>query len=160
MGWGMVSDIRSLNIPNAVSGLLFALFLPASLMAGWSFSDIALQYGAGLALLIPLIFLYAGGFIGGGDLKLFVATSVWIGWRALPGYLLAVVLIGGGLALIVLILRKMPELPYLRRLPWLRPSTGPTQGIPYGVAIALAAIILFPHLDITLTGEVALARLL
>jgi prepilin peptidase CpaA len=159
MAWGMVSDIRTLNIPNVIPVILFVLFLPASLMAGWSFGDIALQYGAGLALLVPLIFLYAGGYIGGGDLKLLVATAVWIGWQAMATYLITAALIGGGLALIVLSLRKMPELPYLRRLPWLRPSTGPAEGIPYGVAIAVAAIILFPRLDIALAGEAALARL-
>ena len=159
MVWGMVSDIRTLNIPNAVSVLLFILLLPAGLMAGWGLGDIALHYGAALALLVPMIFLYAGGFFGGGDLKLFIAASIWIGWQALPAYLLSVVLIGGVLALIVLVLRKIPELPYLGRLPWIGPGGEPAQGIPYGVAIAIAAIALFPRLDIVQSGGSALDRL-
>jgi prepilin peptidase CpaA len=88
--------------------------------------------------------LFARGLIGGGDVKLFAAASLWAGAGALPRLLMLTALVGGVLALGFLIAIGQ------QRIAPPRPGAVPaTRGalrvgrtpIPYGVAIAAAALI-------------------
>ena len=84
--------------------------------------------------------------LGGGDVKLLAAASLWIGWTGLLPFVVWVGVAGGGLVLILLALRK--NLPML--VAWASPTIPQSwprvltsgEKVPYGVAIAIGAIIL------------------
>ena len=145
----MVSDVRSLKIPNWASIAIAATFLPAALLGGIGLATIVLHYGIGAALLAAGMFLFIQGIVGGGDVKLLAAIAVWIGWDDLGLYLFLVALIGGALALVVMVTRRISWKPsLLDSVPWLGRGPATTQVVPYGVAIGLAAILLFSRLAV------------
>jgi prepilin peptidase CpaA len=91
-----------------------------------------------LALLAVGTPMFAAGKLGGGDVKLLASVGLWFDFRGALGMLIAVALAGGLLALLVLVLRALGWSEEMRRrVVLLRPGGG----IPYGVAIAAAALI-------------------
>ena len=147
--YAVISDIRALQIPNWASITIAATFLPAALLGEIDLATIAVHYGLGVALLALGTILFIRGIFGGGDVKLLAAIAVWIGWDELAPYLLLVALIGGVLALAVMVARRFSRLPSIfDSLPWLGRTPANSQVVPYGVAIGLAAITLFPRLTV------------
>ena len=77
--------------------------------------------------------LFARGWMGGGDVKLLAACSLWFdldqGWRML----VAVAIAGGLESLLIMMLRLLPWSQRVRRrVAWLKKG----EALPYGVAIA------------------------
>ncbi len=141
----MVSDFRTLRINNWISVSIFVAFLPAAVVGGVGFQAIAINYAAGIVLLAVGAVLFARRMIGGGDVKLLAAVGVWIGWTYLVPYIILTALIGGVLALAVIGLKRIAWYPsFLPPIPWLEHEPEAEQNIPYGSAIGLAAILLFP----------------
>lgn len=143
MAYAAAMDLLTMTIPNRVSvGLAAAFFLAAPLM-GLSLSDIGLHLGAGALILVAGIILFAIGGFGGGDAKLLAAGALWIGLDGLLSYLLLVTVFGGLLALIIVLYRRYPTtalpLPH-----WAARLHASQSGIPYGIAIACAALTIFP----------------
>ncbi len=159
MAYAVFCDFRTLHIPNWISVALALAFLPAALIGGIGLSTIAAHYGTAFLIFIAAAIFFVRGFLGGGDVKLLTAAVVWFGWDELAVYLLVTALIGGALALIVLFLRNFPAAPFLGSLPGLQNCLAGGKEIPYGVAIGLAAIILFPYLDLVSTGRAAAVAL-
>ncbi len=144
LAYAVVSDVRRLMIPNRVSILIAAAFLPAALLAGLSFPLIAKHYAVGAGLLVIGIVLFSRHLIGGGDAKLLAAAGVWSGLDQLAPFLALMAVIGGVLAAAILIARKSRKvLPFLNAVGWLQGGDAKTQPIPYGLAIGLAAIYLY-----------------
>jgi prepilin peptidase CpaA len=95
--------------------------------------------------------LFARGYLGGGDVKLLSAATLWAGPAGTPSLLLLTGVLGGVLALFLLMpfgrqLLGMARL--LLRQPPLDAERGLAVPVPYGVAIAGAALIVTvaPHL--------------
>lgn len=144
LGWAVVSDARRLTIPNWTCVAIAVAFLPAALLGRLDPTTVALHYGIGAGLLLAGMALFARGIVGGGDVKLLAAAGVWIGWPDLGPYLALVAVIGGALALVVLLVRRFKaRWPFLRPFGWLADAGGRGQPLPYGVAIGVAAILLF-----------------
>jgi prepilin peptidase CpaA len=90
--------------------------------------------------------LFAAGWIGGGDAKLFAAVAPWLGWPAIASFLMVTALAGGALALLLLNVRAAWLKPYLAGAPaWLARLATSDEAVPYGVAIAVGALVAFPH---------------
>ncbi len=142
--WAVTSDVRHLIIPNWTCIAITAAFLPAALLQGLDYAAIAWHYGAGMALLLAGMILFARNLIGGGDLKLLAAAGVWIGWSGLWPYLLLVALLGGALAMVILIARKFRrKIPLISSLWWMNEDASGAHPVPYGLAVGVAAIIMF-----------------
>jgi prepilin peptidase CpaA len=95
-------------------------------------------------MLMAGILLFALRWIGGGDAKLLAACTIWLGPSALLMFLLTTALLGGGLALGLLAMRNPLLIPLAQRLPaWTKRLLTPGADVPYGVAIAAAALITF-----------------
>jgi len=146
VAWAVVTDVRQLFIPNAACAVIAAAFLPAALLNGLDAAAIAWHYGVGAALLAAGIAAFARRLAGGGDVKLLAAVAVWIGGDDILAYLVVMALLGGALALVVLIAARLKRTrPALGRIAWLGDGTLRGQPIPYGAAIGVAAILMLPR---------------
>ncbi len=115
---------------------LFGVFAVAVGLTPAAIGGHALAGFSGLAIGFAL---FAFGAIGGGDAKLFAATALWLGFGDLLDYVVVTSLIGGGLALALIAMRKIPMPASLAGRPWLVRLHDAKAGIPYGVALAAAA---------------------
>ena len=140
-----LEDARSFTIPNWISLALAAAFPLAAMAVGMPLQTVALNVAAGLAALVIGMVMFALRWVGGGDAKLFAAVSLWLGWVAIPTFVVATALAGGGLAVLLLSVRSAPLRPIVLLGPsWVVRLAEPGEGIPYGVAIAIGAIAAFP----------------
>jgi len=141
-------DLASFTIPNFLSLAMIALFGVFIFAAGLSASSIGLHLLAGLLGLVIGFALFALGWIGGGDAKLFAAVALWLGFSDLLSYALMASVCGGALTLALLGLRHWALPAVLARQPWALRLHDARSGIPYGVALAVGAFILLPSTEI------------
>jgi prepilin peptidase CpaA len=151
-------DFRRLTIPNLLPLLLCAawpLYVVAAPGPGVTPGDVFGALGVALAVFLVGAFLFARGWLGGGDVKLLSAAALWAGAPQTLGLLLVTALLGGVLALILLHPFGRRIVSASRRLlgspgGWRgRPEPSmPGVPVPYGVAIAGAGLIVVvsPHI--------------
>ncbi len=141
-------DLATFTIPNRLSLALAAAFVAFGLSAGLTSGAFAFHLLAGLIALVAGFALFALGYIGGGDAKLFAAAALWLGLRDLLAYTLAASVLGGLLTLTLLRLRQWPLPAGLARRGWILKLHEKSSGIPYGVALASGALVILPHAEI------------
>jgi prepilin peptidase CpaA len=141
-------DLASFTIPNALSVALSALFLVFAFAVPLGLVALGWHLAAGLAGLGLGFTLFALGWIGGGDAKLFAAVALWLGFTDLLPYAAAASLFGGVLTLSLLLLRKVPLPAGLSGQVWLVRLHDARSGIPYGVALAAGAFAILPATQI------------
>ena len=147
MAFAAVSDLFTMTISNRLSLALAAGFLALALLGGMGLHDILSHLGAGAAVLAVAFGCFAMGWIGGGDAKLAAAAALWFGFGHLLNYLLYASLFGGALTLLLLQFRQWP-LPYLfAGQAWLLKLHAKDSGIPYGIALAIGALMIYPETD-------------
>lgn len=145
MIFGALWDLTTMTIPNRLTIGLIAAFVLLAPLAGLSLQQIGLHVAAGLALLIVGMILFGFGWIGGGDAKFVAAVALWIGWHDLLTYLLIAALAGGALTLALLFLRRLPLPELLGRHVWIARLHDRSAGVPYGIALAAAGLIVLPR---------------
>ncbi len=138
-------DLFTMQISNNISIALVVAFLPLSLCCGLPLSLIGLHYACGLFILVVTFALFAWGKIGGGDAKLAAASAIWMGWSFVFDYLVTASFLGGLLALFLLSARQFPLPLMLERQPWIVRLHKPKGGVPFGVALGLGGIIVYPQ---------------
>ncbi len=143
-GW----DLASFTIPNFLTLAFLASFALFAAAAGLPWSAIGWHLLAGLAGLMLGFVLFALGWIGGGDAKLFAGVALWLGFGDLMSYALIASICGGALTLSLLVLRRRPLPAFLARWPWILRLHDSRSGIPYGVALAAGAFFLLPSTEI------------
>ena len=147
MAFAAASDLFTMTISNRVSLLLAAGFLVLALASGMGLNDILLHIGAGAVVLAVAFGCFAMGWVGGGDAKVAAAAALWFGFGQLLNYLLYASLFGGALTLLLLQFRQWP-LPYqLAGQAWLLKLHAKESGIPYGIALAIGALLIYPETE-------------
>jgi prepilin peptidase CpaA len=145
-----VWDLASFTIPNALTGTITFLFLAFVLATSASghamhWHDVEWHLAAGLLGLVAGIALFGFGWIGGGDAKLFAAVSLWLGWNAMLDFAILASVFGGFLTMSVLALRKSALPHFFNSQEWLSRLAEQDAGVPYGVALAAAALVTLPN---------------
>lgn len=122
------------NWKNAAIACLAPLWWIANGLDMWPDMAALLLSGVVVFALFALAFHF--GMMGGGDVKMLGALALWLPLQPLVWLLILMSLIGGVLTIVMLIEHRA------------RKSESPLE-IPYGVAIAIAAIIVFyqPNLN-------------
>ena len=147
MAFAAASDLLTMTISNRVSLALAAGFLVVALASGMGLSDILLHVGAGAAVLTVAFACFAMGWVGGGDAKVAASAALWFGFADLMNYLVYASMFGGALTLLLLQFRQWP-LPYaLAGQTWLLRLHAKESGIPYGIALALGALTIYPETE-------------
>jgi len=143
-GW----DLASYTIPNFIPVALLIGFVLYAVSAGYSVAAYENHALATLLALVAGFLLFALGYIGGGDAKLFAAAAAWFGMHDLLPYITLASLFGGGLTLGLLAVRRWPLPQVLAAHAWINRLHEPRGGIPYGVALAAGAIAILPHTEL------------
>ena len=147
MAFVAVSDLFTMTISNRVSLALIAGFLALALLSSMGLHDMLLHIGAGAAVLVVAFACFAMGWVGGGDAKIAACVALWFGFDHLLNYLVYASLFGGALTLLLLQFRRLP-LPYqLAGQAWLSRLHDRQSGIPYGIALALGALMIYPETE-------------
>lgn len=144
-GW---SDFRGLTIPNLYSVVILGAFMLAwvsSLILGTGgvsvFSSIWSHLAAMFIIFFATYAMFAAGMIGAADSKIGAAFALWLGVRGLVPFLFFMTLAGGVLGLIALVLRRKALWPGAPEGSWIARVQKGENAVPYGVAIALGALI-------------------
>jgi prepilin peptidase CpaA len=147
MAFAAASDLFTMTISNRVSLALAAGFLALAILSGMGLSDILLHLAAGVTVLAVAFACFTMGWVGGGDAKVAASAALWFGFGYLLDYLLYASLFGGALTLLLLQFRQWP-LPYLLAgQAWLLKLHAKETGIPYGIALAMGALVVYPETD-------------
>jgi prepilin peptidase CpaA len=137
------SDLVRYEIPNALSLVLVAAFVPFAM--GSTLGLAATHVLAGLSMLLATALCFGFGLMGGGDAKLLAAAALWMGWHNLLPFLLLTTLTGACLGMLLVVLRRL--LPRAGQSGcWYGRLLSRREGVPYGVAISGAALALLPRI--------------
>jgi prepilin peptidase CpaA len=143
-----VFDLTSFTIPNYLTLALLAVFPLFAFAIGLPLGGAGWHLLAGLLGLAVGFTLFALGWIGGGDAKLFAGVALWLGFADMMTYALVASICGGALTLAILVLRQWPLPALLARQSWLLRHHDEHAGIPYGVALAAGAFFILPSTEI------------
>ncbi|MEL6299195.1 MAG: prepilin peptidase [Pseudomonadota bacterium] len=138
------TDMVTMTIPNKLTMFLLAAFLVAAVAVRMPLEQFAVHMAVGGVMLIVMMTLFAFNLLGGGDAKLIVAASLWIGFEHLTMFMFYVALLGGVLSLGILFYRSIMPPTWLARQDWALRLHGQGSGVPYGLAIGGAGLLMFP----------------
>lgn len=138
------SDVITMRIPNAISVALVLCFLLDALVTGASIERTLLHLMSGALMLAAGFGLFASGLVGGGDVKLASGIATWVGISGSLDFMLTTAVFGGVLTIVLLIFRSIRLPVAAQGWGWLARLHHKGTGVPYGVALAAAGLILSP----------------
>ena len=145
MAMAAATDLFSMTVPNWISLLLIVGFAVLAPLVGLGWTDIGLHAALAAAALVVTFTMFSFGWIGGGDAKLFAATCLWMGPELTLIYAIYAALIGGVLTLAILGLRSVPLPAMFNSQGWLVRLHDAKEGVPYGIALAAAGLLVYPE---------------
>jgi len=143
-GW----DITSYTIPNFLQIALIASFVAFVAASGMAPAAIGAHLLAGVLGLAVGFTLFALGYVGGGDAKLFACITLWLGFHSLPEYALMASILGGALTIVLIVARRLPLPEILRGQSWILQLHDARGAIPYGVALSAGAFLILPQAEV------------
>ena len=140
LAWAVISDLRSLRIPNRASLAIVCLY-PLHVLLSPTPVDWTTSALIALGVFAVTTVFFAFRWMGGGDVKLLAATALWMGPQGILGFLFVTALAGGALALIL-------KSPVRLALAFAADSLGRKglrdtfleHTVPYGIAIGIGGI--------------------
>jgi len=145
MAFAAFSDLFTMTISNRLSLALAGGFAVLTVVSGLPLPAIGMHVGAAALVLVASFLLFTQGWIGGGDAKLAAATALWFGFDHLLDYLIYASLFGGVLTIAILQFRRWPLPEVLARQGWIQRLHERAGGVPYGIALAAAAMVIYPQ---------------
>jgi prepilin peptidase CpaA len=144
MAFAAASDLLTMTISNKLTlGLVAAFVVLAPLVMDWE--TFAMHWAAGGAVLAVAFFCFAMGWVGGGDAKLAFATALWLGWGSAIEFIGLASIFGGALTLLIITFRRSVLPAFIIRQPWVQRLHDDGAGVPYGVALAVAGLAVYPE---------------
>jgi prepilin peptidase CpaA len=147
MAFAASSDFFTMTIANRVSLILVGGFALLALVIGMTEADVLSHVAAGAAVLAAAFVCFAFGWIGSGDAKLAASVALWLGFAHLADYLLYASLLGGALTLLLIQFRALPLPQLLIDLQLAEQLHSKDGGVPYGIALAAAALLVYPQTE-------------
>jgi prepilin peptidase CpaA len=143
MAFAAFSDLFTMRISNKLVLALVATFFILALLADLPLSEIGMNLACAAVVLVFAFAFFAFGWIGGGDAKLIAATTLWLGLGVMLPYLIYASLLGGALTLLLLAARRYPLPERLRAIGWIDRLHDAKTGVPYGIALAIAGVLVY-----------------
>lgn len=145
MAFAAATDLFTMTVPNRIVLVLIAGFFIIAPKVGLGWADIGVHVALASVALLVTFGLFSKGWIGGGDAKLFAATCLWLGPGGVVAYSIYAALLGGALTLVLLFVRNMPLPATLLFQGWIVRLHSPKEGVPYGIALAAAGLMVYPE---------------
>lgn len=146
----MYFDATRFIIPNWLVGSLLLLY-PVAFYLSPAVIDWKMDLLGMLGAFVIGYIIFALRIMGGGDVKLIIVLSLWVGLEKLTQFGFNFAVLGGVLSLIVVIMRVI--LPKLckdkEKLPRIFRQRQP---VPYGLAIAGAFLLMMYSNDVPILG--------
>jgi prepilin peptidase CpaA len=139
------SDLFTMTVPNRLVLFLVVGFAVLAPLVGLSWSDVGVHMTLAAVALLATFAMFSFGWIGGGDAKLFAATCLWLAPHEVLLYGLYGALLGAVLTLILIFWRKVPLPAMLMSQRWLARLHSHEEGVPYGIALAAAGLIVYSN---------------
>jgi len=133
MAYAASSDLLTMTIPNRACLALALGYFVLALAVGLPYDVIAINLSCGAAVLAA---------------KLAAASALWLGWALILNYGLIASVFGGVLTIVLIVGRKAPLPEWAARLGWLARLHHPKSGVPYGIALAAAGLVMYPQTEI------------
>lgn len=146
MAYAASSDLLTMRISNGLIVATVVGFIALALIVGLPLDVIGLHFLCGLAVLVvgfAFFAFFAFGWIGGGDAKLAAAITLWLGAGMMLPYVVYASLLGGALTMLILAARRWPLPERLRRIGWVDRLHNSKSGVPYGIALAAAGLLVY-----------------
>ena len=114
-----IVDVRTFTISNRLNlavALLAPIYWLSAALSPWP--GFAIQLAAGGAVFVVMAGAFYAGMMGGGDVKLAAAVSLWLSPSSIVKFLVLTSLAGGVLTLAILVWHRVkrregrPEIPY------------------------------------------------
>jgi prepilin peptidase CpaA len=125
IAWAAFEDARAYLIPNRISAAIAALY-PAYVLSQGDFSLILPAIAVGFGVFALGLVAFARRLMGGGDVKLMAAISLWAGPTLVLPFVFTTAIAGGVLSLALI----APRLLSRGGVALARPQ------VPYGIAVA------------------------
>jgi prepilin peptidase CpaA len=138
-------DLTTYKIRNGLVLVLLLAYAALAPFAGFVGNEIGWSVVVAAGVLLFAVIFFAFGWIGGGDGKLAAVTALWFGAAHTPAYLMLTALFGGALTLALLQFRGLTLPARLRETPWIAQLHSGNFGVPMGVAMAAAGLVVFPQ---------------
>ena len=145
VAWAGVADLTTMKIRNAVVLFLVATYAVLAPAAGIGLAQIGSSAGFAAIVLAGAFAFFSMGWIGGGDAKLAAVVALWLGPDHAVAYLLYTAIFGSLLTVAILRFRAVLLPAPCLSVAWIMRLHAPKSGVPYGVAIASAALYVFPR---------------
>jgi len=149
LAWAAVSDAFWFRIPNVAPLAIVALYPVYLLAGGKGVETLHWSVLIAVATFLTGFFLFARGAMGGGDVKLLTAVSLWAGPQYILSLIVAIAIAGGLLSLIILLGSRSPHVAFATShvravlgLPVAPKGAKGRRTIPYGIAIAAGGLLL------------------
>jgi prepilin peptidase CpaA len=145
MVYAGLMDLMTMTIRNSLVlgiGLAWVVLAP---LAGFPLEQLGWHLAVALLVFSVAFACFARGWIGGGDAKLATVTALWFEPDNALLYFTYASFLGGVLTLLLLQFRTHLLPATLHGIPWIAKLHEPRGGIPYGAAMAPAALIVFPQ---------------
>jgi prepilin peptidase CpaA len=137
--WAAASDMQRYLIPNRICLSLLVLY--PGYAVGLTPAEIGIAAAIAASVFMVGAGLFSFGIMGGGDVKLLAATSLWAGAAYFPTFLILTAAAGG-----VLALWWGPVLRFFFPTVALATAANGRPAIPYGVAIAAGGLFVAVNL--------------
>ncbi|MEX0628493.1 MAG: prepilin peptidase [Cucumibacter sp.] len=148
MAFAASSDLMTMRISNRLILLLGLAFCLAAFLMDMPLRDFGIHFAIAIAVLVAGFTLFTFGWVGGGDAKLAAAASLWLGLGHTLPFLIYAALLGGALTLGILALRHLPLPQALVKVSWIDRLHDKKSGVPYGIALAVAGMIVYTDTSI------------
>lgn len=145
MAYTAASDLLTMEIPNEIPAALTVAFPLAAFLTGMPLGTAGAHLGLAVLVLVVAFGLFSVGWIGGGDAKIAAAASLWFGPAHGLEFLAATALYGGTLTVAILAFRSLPLPVRMVEGTFLQKLHSRAAGVPYGIAIAAGALVIFPE---------------
>jgi len=139
-----IFDFFTMRIPNWLNAVVALSMVAMAVLMGMPLGIVGWHLLTGAVVLVAGFGLFAGGFIGGGDAKLLAAVALWMGWPQVVTFLVVTALAGGALAIIMKVWQAIRIEHTMRDTAWLKQVFRAKLDLPYGVAIAVGAVVAYP----------------
>lgn len=139
------TDLFTMTISNRVSLILVAAYVLLAPFVGLDLETVGWSLAAAATVFALGFFCFAMGWAGGGDVKFATVVTLWLGAGLAISYFALFALMGGVFTLAILYYRSQVVPKWVLSIGFLAQLHDENKGVPYGVALAAAAIVLYPE---------------